>query len=118
MNYKHSQKGISLIFSVFILTFVLGIALGGASIVVRQIQITRNIGYSVIAFYAADSGVEKILFKDRDNPASVPDGYGEEDIPLGNGAEYTVNVTKDSNGTTIDSKGIFKNINRAIEIQY
>jgi hypothetical protein len=117
MKHKNSQKGISLMFSIFILTFILSIALGGASIVIRQVQITRNIGYSVISFCAADSGVEKVLFKDREDPALIPNGYQEVDMPLGNGAEYTVTVTKGGD-TIIESKGRYKHTSRAIEIQY
>ena len=117
MNYKHSQKGISLIFSIFILTFVLGIALGGATILVRQMKITRDIGYSVIAFYAADSGIEEVLFKDRDDPSSVPDDYHEELI-FSNGAKYIVDVTKSGGDVTIKSEGTYKNTSRAIEIVY
>ncbi len=105
-------------FAMFILTFALGIALGTATILVRQIKIMREIGYSAVAFFAADSGIEKVLFKDRYDPTSVPDGYEEVDIPLGNGAEYTVSVTKDSDGTTIKSEGTYQNTKRVVEIQY
>jgi len=115
MKHKNSQKGISLMFSVFILTFILGIALGGASIVVRQIQITRNIGYSVISFCASDSGIEKALYEDRKNNL-VGKGTISFTFP-DNGASY--NVEYDSNGkTTIKSIGNYQNTNRAVEIQY
>ena len=115
MNYKHSQKGISLMFAIFILTFTLGIALGTATILVRQIKIMREIGYSTIAFFAADSGIEKVLYEDRVSP--VADGYNTT-VTFDNGAEYTVNVTKSGGDTTITSKGTYKSTKRAIEIQY
>ena len=115
MNYKRSQKGISLIFAIFILTFILGIALGTATILVRQIKIMREIGYSAVAFFAADSGIEKILYEDRVSP--VADGYSVT-VTLDNGAEYTVGVIKSGGDTTITSKGTYKSTNRAIEIQY
>ena len=115
MNYKHSQKGISLMFAIFILTFTLGIALGTATILVRQIKIMREIGYSAVAFFAADSGIEKVLYEDRASP--VADGYSST-VTLDNGAEYTVGVTKSGGDTTIKSEGIYQNTKRAIEIQY
>ena len=115
MNYKHSQKGISLMFAIFILTFTLGIALGTATILVRQIKIMREIGYSTVAFFAADSGIEKVLFEDRVSP--VADGYTST-ISLDNGDEYTVNVTKSGGDTIIKSEGTYQNTKRAIEIEY
>ena len=119
MKYKHSQKGISLIFSIFILTFILGIALGGASILVRQIQITRNIGYSVIAFHAADSGIEAVLM-DRESP---PSSCTVTPCPLGNGADYYIEITPAGGGCPADnycikSIGSYKDTSRAIEISY
>jgi len=115
MNYKHSQKGISLMFAIFILTFTLGITLGTSTILVRQMKIMREIGYSAVAFFAADSGIEKILYEDRKNNL-VGTGTISFTFP-DNGASYDVEY--DSNGdTTIKSTGTYQNTKRAIEIQY
>lgn len=115
MKHKNSQKGISLMFAIFILTFTLGIALGTATILVRQMKIMREIGYSSIAFFAADSGIERVLYEDRKNNL-VGTGTMSFTFP-DNGASY--NVEYDSNGnTTIKSIGSYQNTNRAIEIQY
>ena len=120
MKYKHSQKGISLIFSIFILTFVLGIALGGASILVQQIKITRDIGYSVIAFYAADSGIEDILMN-RESPSSPC--TEATPCPLDNGADYYIEIISTGGDCPADnycitSIGSYKYTSRAIEISY
>jgi hypothetical protein len=62
---KNKQEGISLIITFFILTIVLAVVLSISIILYGEIKIIRNIGNSVIAFYAADSAVEKVLYYDR-----------------------------------------------------
>lgn len=59
------EKGVSLIITFFILTIILAIVLNISALLYSGIKITRNIGNSVLAFYAADSGVEKLLYYDR-----------------------------------------------------
>lgn len=82
MNYKkikkhsHSEKGISLYLTVLILTILLAISLGMSRILVSQMKIVGGMGNSVIAFYAADTGTEKVLYEDKlcrpDCPAPPP----------------------------------------------
>ncbi len=62
---KNYQKGVSLIITFFILTIILAVVSAISAILYSEIRIIRNIGNSVIAFYAADSGVEKTLYYDR-----------------------------------------------------
>jgi len=64
-NIENSQKGISLILTFFIMTIILAIVLGVAAILVSEIKIIRAMGNSVVAFYAADSGIEKTFYFDR-----------------------------------------------------
>lgn len=64
-NSKNNQRGVSLIIIFFILTIILAVVLSISVILQSQIKIIRNIGDSVTAFYAADSGVEKVLYYDR-----------------------------------------------------
>jgi hypothetical protein len=82
MNYKkikkyfRSEKGISLYLTVLILTILLAISLGMSRILVGQIKMVGTMGNSVIAFYAADTGTEKVLYEDKlcrpDCPAPPP----------------------------------------------
>ncbi|OGZ70466.1 MAG: hypothetical protein A2904_01640 [Candidatus Staskawiczbacteria bacterium RIFCSPLOWO2_01_FULL_33_9] len=64
-NILKNNKGVSLIITFFILTIILAIVLSVSVLLYGQIKIIRNIGNSVVAFYSADSGVEKILYYDR-----------------------------------------------------
>lgn len=107
-------------FAIFILTFSLGIALGTATILVRQIKIMREIGYSVIAFYAADSGIEDVLMN-RESPSSSC--TEATPCPLDNGADYYIEITSaggdcPADNYCITSIGSYKNTSRAIEISY
>ena len=68
--FKNKEGGVSLIITFFILTIILAIVLNISALLYSGIKITRNIGNSVLAFYAADSGVEKLLYYDR---KQIPD---------------------------------------------
>jgi Tfp pilus assembly protein PilX len=63
--FKDSEKGVSLIITFFIMIIVLAVLLSISIILYSEVKIVRNIGDSVVAFYVADSGVEKTLYYDR-----------------------------------------------------
>lgn len=63
--YKNKERGVSLIITFFILTIILAVVLSISVLLYGQVKIIRNIGNSIVAFYAADSGVEKALYYDR-----------------------------------------------------
>ena len=58
------QKGVSLYYAVVITSILLAIALGLGTILISQIRGLKEMGDSVIAFFAADTGMEKILYLD------------------------------------------------------
>lgn len=59
--FKSSQKGVSLFLTITILSIILAIAFGLSTILISQIRTIQKMGYSVVAFYAADTGTEKAL---------------------------------------------------------
>jgi hypothetical protein len=65
LKIKSSEKGVSLIITFFIMIIVLAVVLSLSSLLYSEIKLIRNISYSISAFYAADSGTEKVLFYDR-----------------------------------------------------
>ena len=123
---KAGQKGVSLYFAIVILTVLTAVLLASIGISVSQIKIISHLGDSVIAFYAADSGIEEML-KDRENPNLT--GYsGYLDLNE-NGAEdsgdssYEVTVTPAGTNCSAQnycakSIGTYQGIKRAIEIKY
>jgi len=118
------NKGVSLYLAVVIMAILLAIVLGVSAILVSQIKITRGLENSVIAFYAADTGIEWIL-KYREDPINnrPPNTCTKTNrCQLGNEAEYYVEVRGIGNGCNsnfcIKSFGNYKGTNRAIEVEY
>lgn len=59
------DKGAALIITFFIMIIILSIDLFISAILYSEIKIIRNIGNSVAAFYAAESGIEKVIYYDK-----------------------------------------------------
>lgn len=122
MKIYNSNKGVSLYLALMIMGILLAIALGISAIFIGQTKMLKEMGDSVIAFYAADTGIEEVLSGDRNNPSS---GGCIESSPcsLDNGAEYYLDIrdnTADPNcpNFCIKSTGSYKETKRAIEITY
>jgi len=115
---NNPQKGISLYIAFMVMTILLAIALGLSTIFISQTKMLKGMGNSVIAFYAADAGIEKILMN-RTSPSDIPETL------LSNGATYQVIVTAGGtrdcsaqNNYCIKSIGTYQETRRAIEIIY
>lgn len=59
------QKGISLIITFFVMVIILSVVLFVSVLLYSEVKILRNIGNSMTSLYAADSGIEKVLYYDR-----------------------------------------------------
>ncbi len=62
INKIKNQKGVILIMSMMILALMMSSVLALARIIMGEIKMTRNIDNSIIAFYTAESGIEKVLY--------------------------------------------------------
>lgn len=60
-----SEKGVSLIITLFIMIIILAVVLSISILLYSELKVIRNIGNSVVGLYAADSGIEKVLYYDR-----------------------------------------------------
>jgi len=123
--FKNNQQGISLYLSLMVVTMLLSISLGISHVFLGQIKTIKVMGDSVLAFYAADAGIERVL-TERSAPSYIPETI------LTNQARYEVFVYKGPateggpEGTCtatglhycITSVGIYKETRRAIEIEY
>lgn len=131
MSYNNkNSKGVSVFLAIMILSILLAIALGLNTILVSQIRMLKEMGDSVMAFCAADTGVERILYEDKmcrlpgcGNLAwscldivNCDDGRagGTVSDTLGN-ASYQVN-TNDS-ATIVSSQGIYIGTRRAVRVE-
>ena len=59
------NKGSALLFSMLILSVMLGIGLSVSSIVARDIALGRDVGLIIPSFPAADAGIERMLYRIR-----------------------------------------------------
>ncbi len=62
LNY---QKGVSLIITLFIMIIILAVVVSISTLLYSEMKVMRNIGNSVVGLYSADSGIEKVLYYDR-----------------------------------------------------
>lgn len=119
-----NSKGSSLYFSVVIIAIVLGIVLGTSSILVVQIRIVRDMGSSVIAIYAADTGIERALKQIRIDGNFEAIGSSQYPETVGN-AQYWVEEPVDGSNEDCDALnycikaiGKYANVQRAIEVKF
>ena len=121
MSEIKKQQGVTLYLSLTIMTILLAMAFGLSTIFINQIKMIKEMGHSVIALCAADTGVEAVLV-DRGNPSLTPDFYSGV---LSNGATYQVVVAVGGAGDCLAEKnyciksvGSYLESRRAIEITY
>jgi len=77
MAKDKQQQGVSLMITSFIMIIILSVVLSVSAILYSQLKMIKNIGDSVVSFYAADSGIEKVLYYDRRvMPTIGQDGQG------------------------------------------
>ncbi len=65
MNIKNNQQGVVVLLTLIIMFILSTIGLITAAVVLSKIKIIRNDVWSRQAYYAADSGLEKSLYKIR-----------------------------------------------------
>jgi len=107
-----NQKGVSLYLSLIIMFILSAVALGLINISISGIKIAQGLENSVMAFYAANTGIEHSLYNIRKE--------GEEGTLSGTleATSYDVIRSDDGGVTTIKSIGIYRNTKRAIEVNY
>ncbi|MCX6760594.1 MAG: hypothetical protein NTZ84_00600 [Candidatus Nealsonbacteria bacterium] len=117
--YK-KQKGISIVLIIIIASVVFTVALGINSISSQQAKTMGEIGYSLISFYAADSGAEKQLY-DLYKLTTHTFQYNEILSP---GVSFSVTVISvpdpscNALNFCINSVGGYKEVQRAIHLEY
>jgi len=109
----NSKKGVSLYLALMIMFILIAIGLGVSLIIVSQMKMIRGMGNSVVALYAADTGIEHAMYNRRKDG-----GTGAVNGTLnisGEPASYNVNSF-----LPVEKKwrsvGSYKGTRRAIEI--
>jgi Tfp pilus assembly protein PilX len=126
----NKEKGIAMYLTLIVTVILLGIALGLSTIVIDRLGILKSVGESVLAFAAAEAGIEQVLLLDNRDCAGNPDPVAclQVAIPggpvaLSNGATYTLEVTAPGVGTCpggvnycAKSIGIYQSATRTIRV--
>lgn len=116
-NSNNNQRGIALLLTVIIISIVMMIATLIANIVITQLKLAGDINDSVVAIYAADSGVEWQLYQIRQGCLSDPDKCVPQPVMF-NGATITTTLTGSSPSFTIKSLGAYKEVKRQFEVSF
>lgn len=114
------KSGVSLYLTMMVLSLVLGLALSLNTLLLTQIRGLRNIGNSIIAFSATETGIEMALYNIKINP----DDEGPWNGTLLNDAEYNVTYFNPGEGNCpsealnycLESIGTHKDVKRGIRI--
>ena len=130
--FARDKRGISLYLSVLVLAAVLAIGFGITSLLLGQLKTSRDIQKLMSVIYASDAGVERTLYKIRQNgdftTCSTLGPPAECEIPttlLQNQASYKVIVLDPGVGwcdlskiKCIRSIGTLEDTNRAFEVTF
>lgn len=129
MNIRipHSQKGVAIYLTSFLMTLALGVGLGVGSVVVKQWNTTKDLGDSVAAYYAAETGIEQVLYEgrngdDADTLRSNLISSGKTQVSLQNSSTGSMEIIDSTDASCsgdyycILSRGTFESTSRAIRI--
>ncbi len=130
IKFKISERGVSIYFSMIILSIMLAIALSLTTILINQTRMIKGMGDSVVAFYAADTAIEEILYKNKVclsfigcgsaswicvDTVDCDDGISSLSSPTtGNVGPATYTATFDDGATNITAIGKYFNNRRGI----
>lgn len=80
-NFAFKKRGVALLLVIVILSAMLSVSIGIFNVVLGELLISGEIADSFIAFYAADTGIERMLYRDRVQNA-VPGGVAQTNVDL------------------------------------
>ena len=118
-----NQKGVSLYLAVVIMSILLALSLGISGILYSQLKVSKGMGNSVLAFYAANTGIERAIYEIHAEEKDLPYSFSST---TDNGSNYSVQVllaggddecpTSTAKYYCVKSTGTFNQVSRAIFI--
>lgn len=128
VKYKTKEKGIVPIFITMMIMIVsLAMVLGLTVIFVGHLRIMRGMGNSVVAFYAANAGVERLLHENkicRERTAPCPAPCTSDCAGLISPTTFSGTLTNGAtfratfSGGVFESIGTFEGARRAIRVRH
>ena len=113
-SIQHFRRGSVLLLALLILSAVLAATTAVSTLVVREIRLNKQIDDAVIAYYAAESGIEKGLWQISVTPLSGVVATQPTTTSLSNNVRVTLQ-TKNV-GTTIDLPFLAKNTKTNVDM--
>jgi hypothetical protein len=115
---KNNKKGSSLLITLLIMSAFLSIAFGLSRLSLGEIKLSRDTSTSLIAYYAAEAGVECQMFSSRVSLISCGAPGSPMCLSAGICVETTIGSAPPPNNIKIQSSGSYKDARRAIELTY
>ncbi len=112
-NFNKQKGAVTIILSLLVLSVLLVIGLSVSLISLQRIKMAAQMGQSVTAYYAAESGMERCLYQiwqQGDSSCSHQNSLSEVD------ASYTVAGSLSSG--KIESRGLYQITSRKIEVNW
>lgn len=130
--FSNKNKGVAVYLALVFLALLLGISFGLSAIILGQFKTLKDIGFSTVAFYAADTGIEKYLFENSpsgdyscfiDIDSVSIDCYSSsrlcpDNLNISLGREACAKIKVDQSSGKVTSSGYYRTTNRAIEISF
>ncbi|MFZ5559655.1 MAG: hypothetical protein ACOZAL_02595 [Patescibacteria group bacterium] len=111
-----NQKSAALLLTLLVMAALLSMAIGIARLSLGEIKLVRDLPASLIAYYAAETGVERALFEEWQQTGAQ--SRAECSVSLTNGSYYGVGVSRTGDSVNLKSIGCYKNTKRSIEVSF
>ena len=113
LHFAFEQKGITLLLVVVLLSAILSIGVGIFNVVLGELRISGEVADSFRALYAADQGIERTLYLDRQvqafcTLAQGPNCFVARGVPVQSEGCYTVRISKQGGITEIIIAGQYR----------
>jgi len=115
MFNTNPQKGVSLYIAFLIMTILLSIGLSMSTILLSEIKTMREMGKSVVAYYAAETGIERELYENNEVGTSYSGSIGNASYGISVVAQGSDGCSLSAN-YCVKSVGNYKGVKRAIMI--
>ncbi|MFA4833272.1 MAG: pilus assembly PilX N-terminal domain-containing protein [Patescibacteria group bacterium] len=119
-NIFKENNGTALLMTLLILTSILVVTLGAASLIIPGIKMSRTQEQSTKAFFAAEAGVEKALWEVRKNSYAIPEVDTDNVFSgsLGNNSAYQADCALSLPQVTFTSTGSYRQTRRSVAVNF
>ena len=110
----NNQKGTTLYFAIIIMSILLAAVFSLGTVVLIQLRTIKGMGDSIIAYYAADSGIETALYNGK---SSLPDDIAATSTWSGGFASFEILISASSSPECSGEWYCISSIGKYLEIE-